>query len=168
MAFNREIVMGAQTRKMLGMTALGTAMAAMVMVQTPARADSSGMIAFHGAVVSPQYDIQIARVGSQPATGAASVARDSSMVKVTFGSLHADTPGADVAFYANDAQHSSVGPEARNDVTTHFADPSGQPLAWNSSGFYHLQSKGGVLSMSLKRGDAAAVQKPVTILVSYD
>lgn len=156
--------MSAQTRGCLGMAAI----IAIAAVPAPVWAEASGAIDFHGAIAASQYVIQTGASAGQPATGVAAVAGGLGTVTVKFGAPHADVPGATVAFYANDSRHSTVGPEARNDITTRFADPSGQLLAWSAGGSYHLPAAGGVLSISSRHVDETAAQTPVTILVSYD
>jgi hypothetical protein len=135
----------------------------------PARA-AGGTITFVGSIVGPQFDIRTAAASARPAAraGAPVVAGTGSAMTVTFSAPHADVPGAAVAFYSNDAARSTVGPGPRDDVATRFVDPQGRPFAWQPSGYYHLQPRGGVLSLSVRHTGASSAPKPITIVVSYD
>ncbi|WP_206996802.1 hypothetical protein [Trinickia mobilis] len=127
-----------------------------------------GTITFVGRIVGPSFAISTAPISPAAGADTPAVARTSHGLKVTFSAPNADAPGADVSFVANGAAQSTIGPNPKNDVVTNFVDPKGRAFPWRPDGRYHLRPEGGVLSLSVPRGNLQADPKPVTLVMSYD
>jgi hypothetical protein len=161
------------TRIFRSMALLGFALCAAVLSPFSAVAGPmsgpGGTITFIGRVVGPNFEVRMApRVVKTSLITHSSERRDDGF-DVTFLAPTPGVPGAVVSFHASDAVTPSViGPDPRGDVLTHFVDPKGRALPWQSAGHYYLRPEGGVLSLSEPRRNPQALPKEITLVMSYD